>query len=117
MRRKELKQGIKNRERKEKEKKEGKKEKRKRKVGDWKDCEENAGFYVLESSTFPKIQQNFRSRKIKAGLPKPNSKCRIVNVAKPKLCNKTLHNKTLRNKVLHSTTLQIKASQIKASHD
>lgn len=80
-------------------------------------CEENAGFYVLESSTFPKIQQNFRSRKIKAGLPKPNSKCRIVNVAKPKLCNKTLHNKTLRNKVLHSTTLQIKASQIKASHD
>ena len=77
----------------------------------------NAGFYVLESSTFPKIQQNFRSRKIKAGLPKPNSKCRIVNVAKPKLCNKTLHNKTLRNKVLHSTTLQIKASQIKASHD
>ena len=80
-------------------------------------CEENAGFYVLESSTFPKIQQNFRSRKIKAGLPKLNSKCRIVNVAKPKLCNKTLHNKTLRNKVLHSTTLQIKASQIKASHD
>ena len=70
-----------------------------------------------KSSTFPKIQQNFRSRKIKAGLPKPNSKCRIVNVAKPKLCNKTLHNKTLRNKVLHSTTLQIKASQIKASHD